>query len=653
MTSAPGPWPPRSRRPRRRAGGPLLLALGAGFLLLAGCAAPIGADRVPVRDAYRQIARNILNSSSVSDQTERVLHRYDLLKSMTSHPDRTLAELHRRASEDDRRDVLLALAEVSYWHGDRLRRSVKPGEPARARDQFLSAAIYAWLFLFGPGEEPPPGPFDNRLRLAADLHNRALALGLSRTDPARGIELANTRRELPGGPVQLAVVPTRFKWDFDQIEAFLPADEFRVRGLSIRDRQSGIGAPLIAVGKVTDDTRLPRRFPATALLRLDGDLRSWPTRPLTAQVELHSSFESDQVEIAGKTVPLEVDTSAPLGYALNDKFLWRLGLTQFFSPVESIKTGIYLTQPYEPGRVPVVLVHGTASSPVWWAEMVNTLRADPALRKRYQFWNFIYNTGNPVSYSAAALRDAIDQKVRTLDPGGQDPALQQMVVIGHSQGGLLTKLTATDTGDALWPRGLGGSLDSLPLGEREKEELRRNFYYKPLPWVSRVIFVCTPHRGSYLARNWVRQIAKRTVGVPSKFADVILTVVTLNSRRPPTPSEVREAVPTSLDQMSPKNEWLQALAALPPSPQVKAHSIVAIRGRQQPPEGGDGVVKYASAHVDYVESELVVRSGHSAQDKPPVIEEVRRILRRHLYALDAAGPPSPPAPAGQPASPSP
>lgn len=629
----------------------LAWALAAG--LLAGCAVPIGADRVPVREAYRQISRNILTSRLVSDQTERVLHRYDLLHPVPREPDRTLAELRRRALEDDRRDVLLALAEVSYWHGDRLRRSVKPGEPARARDQFLSAAIYAWLFLFGPGEEPPPGPFDNRLRFAADLHNRALALGLSHADPARGLDLARPLRDLPGGPVQLTVVPTRFKWDFSRIEAFLPADEFRVRGLSIRDRQSGLGTPLIVVGKVEDEARLPRRFPATILLRLEGDLRSWASRPLAATLELHSSFESDQVEIAGQRVPLEVDTSAPVGYALNDPSLWRLGLAQFFSPDESIRTGIYLSEPYQPGRVPVVLVHGTASSPVWWAEMINTLRADPALRKRYQFWNFIYNTGNPVSYSAAALREAIEQKARTLDPAGRDPAMGQMVVIGHSQGGLLTKLTATDTGDALWPRGLGGSLDALPLGEAEKEELRRNFYFQPLPWVSRVIFLCTPHRGSHLARNWIRRIAKRTVRVPSKFAGVILTVVTLNSRRPPTPAEVREAVPTSLDQMSPRNEWLQALAGLPTAPRVKAHSIIAIRGRQSPPAGGDGVVKYSSAHVDYVESELVVRSGHSAQDKPPVIEEVRRILRRHLYVVDAAGPPPATVGTSQPASPSP
>ena len=48
-----------------------------------------------------------------------------------------------------------------------------------------------------------------------------------------------------------------------------------------------------------------------------------------------------------------------------------------------------------------------------------------------------------------------------------------------------------------------------------------------------------------------------------------------------------------------------------------------------PEEGNDGVVKYTSAHIDGVESELVVRSGHSTQAEPATIEEVRRILYEH------------------------
>ena len=54
------------------------------------------------------------------------------------------------------------------------------------------------------------------------------------------------------------------------------------------------------------------------------------------------------------------------------------------------------------------------------------------------------------------------------------------------------------------------------------------------------------------------------------------------------------------------------------------------QGNDQPPNGADGVVKYTSAHVDYAESEFIVRSGHSCQDNPLTIEEVRRILLENL-----------------------
>src|SRR5262249_10196995 len=155
--------------------------------------------------------------------------------------------------------------------------------------------------------------------------------------------------------------------------------------------------------------------------------------------ELYSSYDVDHVVVDDRRIPLQNDTSATLAYSLNDASLWKLGSAQFFSSEERIKSGIYFTQPYEYGRIPVVFIHGTFSSPVWWAEMWNTLRADPVLRKRYQFWNFVYNSGNSVTYSAARLRAELYRTMKQLDQEGKDPALNQMVLVGHSQGGLLAK----------------------------------------------------------------------------------------------------------------------------------------------------------------------------------------------------------------------
>jgi len=410
-----------------------------------------------------------------------------------------------------------------------------------------------------------------------------------------------------------------------------------VRGLTVRDRQSGLGAPLIVVGKQLEARRFPRRFPATLFLRVTGDTHPWSAGRLTASLELFSSYESGTVEVAGQTVPLEGDLTAPLAWGLNDSQIWKLGAQQFFSAEERIKCDIYFTQPYEPGRVPVVFVHGTFSSPVWWAEMWNTLHADPALRERCQFWNFGYNSGNPISHSAASLRAALLHKVEQLDPEGKDPALRRMVVIGHSQGGLLAKLTVTDTGDALWKLASSRDLDELDVTPEVRAARRGNFFFTRLPCVERVVFISTPHRGSYFATSLVRKLARMFMTLPETAVNAPVDLLQVRQQLD-FPKEVRHAVPSSLDGMSTKNPWLLALADLPPAPGVTAHSIVAIKGEDEPPKGSDGVVKYVSAHVPYVDSECVVRSGHSCQDKPTTIEEVRRILIEHVKPGSAPAP---------------
>ena len=88
--------------------------------------------------------------------------------------------------------------------------------------------------------------------------------------------------------------------------------------------------------------------------------------------------------------------------------------------------------------------------------------------------------------------------------------------------------------------------------------------------------------------------------------------------------------------MDPKNPGLRTLASLPIAPGVKANSIIAVQGDGPVETGDDGVVEYTSAHIDGVESELVVRSSHSTQAEPQTIEEVRRILYQHAGLTAAA-----------------
>ena len=150
-------------------------------------------------------------------------------------------------------------------------------------------------------------------------------------------------------------------------------------------------------------------------------------------------------------------------------------------------------------------MHGTASSPARWAELVNELLGDPRIRERFQIWLFIYDSGNPIGYSAGRLRAALTTAVKELDPEGKDAALRRMVVIGHSQGGLLTKLTAIDSGDALLGPRQQEAVRCVKLDDQSRELLQQSMFFTPLPFVERRDL----HRDAPPGRPYGRRPARR------------------------------------------------------------------------------------------------------------------------------------------------
>lgn len=602
-------------------------------ILVAGCAAPIGADRVTARQVYTQLEANALRTGKPSGTTVAILHRYDLDRLAVSQPDEAVRQLHQKALETGDRDLLFALAELSYVAGDHIRHSVKPWDPRDPRDYYLGSAVYAWLFLFGDGTDPPAGPFDRRFRLACDFYNYSLGLALTEPKTTNGVvRLQDSRRRLPVGEIQFQVTGGNLSSRPEECDQILLADQFRVRGFSVRNRAAGIGTPLVCVRPMSPESRIRLSFPATVLLRAPTSLTELSSNQQPCLLEVYSDFDARTVAIGPTQVPLEIDLTTYKAYTLSQETVWKLGSLQFLAPAEHFSSQLMLHQPYEPGRIPVVFVHGTFSSPVTWAEMANTLIADPVLRKRYQVWSFVYGSGNPMVRSIAEFRAALSAQVHELDPAGTNAALRQMVIIGHSQGGLLTKATAIRSDDKIWRIVSTNRLEDLDIPVADREKLRSLLFLEPLPFVKRVVFIATPHRGSYLAGGFVRRLAQRFVSLPRAMVSRSKDVFTLT-----TGSEVGQflggRIPTSLDGMSPKNPALRAMAELPVVPEIKAHSIIAVQGHRAFREGRDGLVSYQSAHVDYAQSEFIVRSYHTCLDQPATIEEVRRILHEHLEEL--------------------
>ena len=612
-------------------------------LFLSGCATPIGVTKVGLEKAFEETNASALSGTTLSNETKIVLQRYDLLDLFEKKPVHVITFLHDKARQDPRRDLLFALAELSFFHGKKLEQQVTiNGKPTGAADFYLMSAVYAYDFLLGPGAVEQANPYDQQFLVASEIYNRALGKGLATGKDGR-LEFRDGVRELPVGQLKISVKAEALPWLLEDFEDFLPADDYTVYGLSVRNRTPGLGLPLIALHKKTPNYVRGPKVPLTVFLRVTGGPNNLSDKTASASLEIYSGYDEPDLVVNGHNVPMETDITAPLAYQLSDADLWwQIGLGQFLTG--GVKPEIIILQPYRPGRIPVVFIHGTASSPIWWVEMFNTLNSDPVLREHYQFWFFMYNSSLILSVSASQLREDLTATVAKLDPEGKDPALHEMVLVGHSQGGLLAKLSVVKTGDSLWRAMSDVKLEDLKIDPAVKEKLRKYFFIEPLPFVKRVVFIATPHRGSFRTTSWVRYIIRHLVTIPHN----LLTTNPLDyfnlTNQLKLPPEMRGRELTSVDAMSPSNPIIQALAKLPVAPGITANSIIAVQGDGDPTKGNDGVVEYSSAHIDGVESEYIVRSEHSCQSNPFTIEEVRRILLVNLDPL----PPLPPPKEGQP-----
>jgi pimeloyl-ACP methyl ester carboxylesterase len=595
------------------------------LLLTAGCETPVGVERLDAGAANRQLTANVLTADELSPSARNVLRRWVLSERFDSDPAGAISALHV-ITADGRgdQDEVITLAEMSYLYGEKMHQ----------RPYYLAAAVYSYAFLFPEKGFEPPSPYDPRLRLAADLYSLGIVHGFGSADDYNAtVEFRSGSYDLPFGRVQVTVNPSAFEWRNRRIVALTPVQELAIRGLANRYRHAGIGAPLAATTQpIVAETGMqvaPRmKLPMTAVLRLDAPRRQLAMRELRATVDLYNTYDVPTITIAGKPVPLETDDTAVLAYVLASPEIWERELKAFFSGVfsESAPTQLASIEPYRPGRIPVVFVHGTASSVGRWGDMVNDLMDDPRIRDHYQFWFFSYDTGNPVLYSALLLREPLRDAVRKLDPARKDPALSEMVVIGHSQGGLLAKALVVDNGDRMWNAIAYKPIDQVDLSSEARDLMRRAIFVKPLPNVRRVVFIATPHRGGYLTEYPIAELVGRFITLPVR---VIQTAADLARSSGDFKIDPNKLGSGSLFGMTPNNPVLQTMADTPVAPGVRAHSIIAIAG-DGPVEGSDdGVVKYSSSHLDGVDSEYIVRSGHSVQSNPYAIEEVRRILLLH------------------------
>jgi len=506
-------------------------------------------------------------------------------------------------------------------------------DPRHAIRSYRDAALNALPYAMADGEGGSNGDGITGARL---VYRRAIEYAVQAADRVAKAESSRWTKVLAGEGICVegnvsAFVPNQ--WD----EA-LPTRSFEVSGFHQQIVRDGIGAPLVLSRNTRAEEIVPdgeRYFPkdlqkaATAILV--------PASGGGAVLELVDPVRDPDMRwvkgAAGRSLPLAYDMTTPLARQFATPGVSFLGPLGVLLPDKiTARTGLYMQDPYQPGKIPVVFVHGLASGPYCWANAVNELRGDPELRKRYQFWLFYYTTGNPILGSAARFRKALNDVREEFDPQHQDPALDRMVLIGHSMGGLLSRLAVVSSGREFWNLASKVSPEEIDIAPDLKQRLVEALIFEPVPSVDRVVFISTPHQGSPLGYNMVGRLTSSLIRLPQAADEASKALVkAVGVQNVPAEFRNRREL-TSVRQLSSGNKVLEAMNRLPIEPRVKYHSIVGFNGRGDLETGGDGVVPYTSAHVDGAVSELIVKSDHSAQEKEPSIAELHRILLEHLNA---------------------
>jgi pimeloyl-ACP methyl ester carboxylesterase len=401
-----------------------------------------------------------------------------------------------------------------------------------------------------------------------------------------------------------------------------PVDSLKIRGRFFEKRlpARGIGAPLVAVARAENPQfrvqyKMRRIYaPVTAVIRFAGR---------NAQLEFVDPMKSDRIALGKRTFPLAVDLSAATAMLISRERPERLGLSRVMDPGKYADTArLVQLQQYDPDRTPVIFVHGLQETGASWAPMIDSLRNDPLIRARYQFWFFSYPSGYPYPYSAALFRHDLDGVHRAF------PDHKPVVLVGHSMGGMICRLMITDSGEKIWRDFFATAPDQTPLPENTRKVAEDVFIFRHRPEVQRAIFISTPHRGSKFASGWIGRLGAALVRTPLQFTSIYTSTKPLLVVDPA--ARPLNRMPNSVDTLEPNDRFVRAAGKLPIAPGVPYHSIIGDRGRGDTPNSSDGIVPYWSSHLDGAQSELIVPSNHTAQYNPEAIREVERILKQNL-----------------------
>lgn len=461
-----------------------------------------------------------------------------------------------------------------------------------------------------------------------------------RLECGRGIRLFDEN-----GETFLPFVLHGFDWSAEHFREFVPVGSYSTKSLQHVYRRDGVGVPFVVLG--IERSKRPlllqcQPFAATAILT-NGDASGEPKlhwfspkaacNPRQNTTDLLEERSSDQESIdLTAASQIAVDQTAPIAYGqLGTETLFLQNYRQPDRP--SAAPTLFMAQPYQPGKIPVIFIHGFLSAAVSWSSTINELQQDGWSTDRYQFWFFQYPSGLSFLDNAAELRRQLHCLTARLDPHGQDAALNDVMLIGHSMGGLIAKGQASSSGNRLWESAFNAPLNELRIGPQAARDLRDSFYFTPSPRVSHVVYIATPHRGASIARRVPGRLISIVAQVPSEVLSEHRELVLKNPFQ--VKSELRFRMPVSIDLLKPNSQILQTLDQIRVDDHVRTDSIIGYGQSHAWNEDSDGVVPISSAIVNESSTTTYVPAEHTdMQDHPITIAQLSSLFRQRLVEPD-------------------
>lgn len=555
---------------------------------------------------------------------------------------------------DERR--LSALSELWVQQALSLDPGTQDGATERRLDAWLEAARHAYAYLFFTERKPGQRAFEDRQTQVRDYYNLAVQEAATILFARQGsrAQAGRDAAVIRAGTWEIRpdLSQVRITHGLRQPEELIPASALAFTGFRSQYRRDGFGAELVAVTDAGADAALrnpdaqpgsPRRSaaarspswsdmpyrPFTALIHFEGRTLAEVLSTHKLTVSIYDPYEHDRLALHGEQVLLAGHFTAAYGLWMARSGFARESIQALLGRKVSIdRPHLYLMHPYDPGRRVIIMVHGLASSPEAWVNMANEITGDETLRRHFQIWQVYYPTNLPVALSHFQIRRAVQDALHHFDPGSKAAASRDIVLIGHSMGGLIARLMVSSAKDSPLSR----LIEESELDGRRKQRLQARLGplidFAPMPEVSRAIFLAAPHRGTAIARKRLSVLLADLIRLPLSVLKGLGDV--LDGDAGPGAQETLR-LPNSLDNLRDDDRFVRAAAELPIPAQVPYHSIIA----RASPDGmladtDDGLVPYRSAHLPGAVSEKVIVSEHSVQETAAAILELRRILHADL-----------------------